>query len=142
VNLPLNANFDFSVNGFYERISTNSFNEKRAWATLTAYQEMSGFKPFLDLSLGNRWQSSSAFGQNFSSSDGNWTVGGGVEAPIADATALVGRVAYTRNFDKGQHWTYTFGVNHWFNEKISGVASVSFWESESTTYSVGLNFRF
>jgi hypothetical protein len=59
VNLPLGSNADFGFSGSYESIPTNSFQEKQAFASLTAYRELNGFKPFVDVSIGNIWQSSS-----------------------------------------------------------------------------------
>src|ERR1700690_806002 len=58
-NLPLGPNVDFGFSGSYESIPTNSFQEKQLFASLTAYQELDSFKPFVDVTLGNIWQSSS-----------------------------------------------------------------------------------
>ena len=144
VNLPLGTNADFGFSGSYESIPTNSFQEKQAFASLTAYRELDSFKPFVDVSLGNIWQSSSFGGVQYSDNKAVYALGAGVEAPVSDATALVGRVSYNKYFDSklGHHWTYSFGINHWLTEQVAGVASVAFRGSDSIIYTVGLALRF
>jgi len=139
-NLPLGANFDFGFSGTYESIPTNSFREKQLFASLTAYQELDSFKPFVDASLGNVWQSSTVGGFQYSDNKSIYAIGAGVEAPISDATAIVGRISYNKYFDSklGHHWTYSFGINHWLTERVAGVASVAFRGNDSIIYSVGL----
>jgi len=139
-NLPLGANFDFGFSGTYESIPTNSFREKQLFASLTAYQELDSFKPFVDVSLGNVWQSSTVGGFQYSDNKSIYAIGAGVEAPISDATAIVGRISYNKYFDSklGHHWTYSFGINHWLTERVAGVASVAFRGNDSIIYTVGL----
>ena len=139
-NLPLGANFDFGFSGTYESIPTNSFKEKQLFASLTAYQELDSFKPFVDASLGNVWQSSTVGGFQYSDNQSLYAIGAGVEAPISDATAIVGRISYNKYFDSklGHHWTYSFGINHWLTERVAGVASVAFRGNDSIIYTVGL----
>jgi len=139
-NLPLGANFDFGFSGTYESIPTNSFKEKQLFASLTAYQELDSLKPFVDASLGNVWQSSTVGGFQYSDNQSLYAIGAGVEAPISDATAIVGRISYNKYFDSklGHHWTYSFGINHWLTERVAGVASVAFRGNDSIIYTVGL----
>ena len=143
-NLPLGANFDFGFSGTYESIPTNSFKEKQLFASLTAYQELDSFKPFVDASLGNVWQSSIVGGFQYRNNQSIYAIGAGVEAPISDATAIVGRISYNKYFDSklGHHWTYSFSINHWLTEQVAGVASVAFRGSDSIIYTVGLAVRF
>jgi len=144
VNLPLGSNFDFGFSGSYESIPTNSFNEKQLFASLTAYQELDSFKPFVDASLGNDWQASTVGGFQYSDNKSIYAIGAGAEAPISDTTALVGRFGYNKYFDSklGHYWTYSFGINHWMTEQVAGVASVTFRGSDSVIYTVGLVVRF
>ncbi|MBI5382572.1 MAG: hypothetical protein HZA31_11785 [Opitutae bacterium] len=144
VNLPLMPNVDLGLGGYYESISTNDFTNKRLTATVTGYQEVNGFKPFIDVSLASDWQSSSYRGVDYSKTTGVYALGVGVEAPVSDNTALFGRIAYNKYFNgmTSRYYTYAFGFNHWFTPKVAGMASVSFWENDSVTYSVGLGYRF
>jgi len=144
VNLPIGTHFDFGCSGSYESINTNSFNEKQLSTSLTAYQEMDSFKPFVDASIGNIWQASTAGRVQYSDTKGIYAIGAGVEAPISDATALVARISYNKYFDSklGHHWTYSFGINHWLTEQVAGVASVAFRGNDSIIYTVGLVVRF
>jgi hypothetical protein len=144
VNLPLGANFDFGLSGSYESIPTNSFQEKQLLASLTSYLALDSFKPFADVSIGNIWQSSTVGGFQYSDNKSIYALGAGVEAPVSDATALVGRISYNKYFDSklGHHWTYAFGINHWFTERVAGVVSVAFRGSDSIIYTVGLALCF
>jgi hypothetical protein len=144
VNLPLSANFDFGFSGSYESIPTNNFNEQQLFASLTAYQELDSFKPFVDVSVGNDWQASKVGDFKYSANKSVYAIGTGAEAPISDTTAFVGRISYNAYFDTklGHHWTYSLGINHWLTEKVAAVASVAFRGSDSIIYTVGLAVRF
>ena len=144
VNLPLGTNFDFGFSGSYESINTNSFNEKQLFASLTAYQELDSFKPFVDVSIGNIWQASTVGGFQYSDNKSIYAIGAGAEAPISDTTALVGRISYNKFFDSklGHHWTYSVSINHWLTEQVAGIASIAFRGSDSIIYTVGMAVRF
>jgi hypothetical protein len=144
VNLPLGANFDFGFSGTYESIPTNNFNEQQLFASLTAYQELDSFKPFVDVSAGNIWQASRVGDFQYSDNKSVYAIGAGAEAPISDTTAIVGRISYNAYFDTklGHHWTYSLGINHWLTERVAAVASVAFRGSDSIIYTVGLAVRF
>jgi len=143
-NLPLTSNFDLGLSGYHEWISTNSFREKQLAASVIAYYEMSGFKPFADISVGNVWQSSTVRGIRYSDNNGFYSFGAGVEAPISDSTALTARVGHSEYFDAalGGHWNYVFGISHWFTEKAAVLVSVNFRESDSLIYSFGVGVCF
>lgn len=144
VNVPAAPNFDFSFGGSYERFSDYSIEDKRLFGTARVFRDLNSFKPFVDLSLIGTWQSSKVGSYSYSSNDGLWAGGVGLEVPVGDATALTGRVAYNRYFkaENGHYWTYGLSLHHWFTQKLGGQISVLFWESDSVTYSLGLNVRF
>ncbi len=144
INLPIAPSFDFSLGGSYEKFSDYSVEDKRVFGMVRAYRELNGIRPFIDLSLIGTWQSSQVGSTSYSSNDGLWAGGLGLEVPVADTTALFARVAYHKYFKSGNgHYsTYGAGIHHWFNERIGAEASVLFWESDSITYSVGLNVRY
>lgn len=144
VNLPAATNLDFAFGGSYERFSDYSVEDKRLFGTIRAHHDLNGFRPFVDLSLIGTWQSSKVGSYSYSSNDGIWAAGVGVEVPVADATAIIGRAAYQKYFksENGHYWTYSMGLQHWFTERLGGQISVLFWESDSVIYSAGLNIRF
>jgi hypothetical protein len=144
LNLPVHPNLDFSLSGLSERISTNDYRETQFLATLTAHREMSGVTPFFDVTLGNVRQSSEVNGIDYREDQNLYALGGGIEAPVADATALFGRIAFNQYFKNrlGHYWTYTVGLNHWFTPKVGCVGSVTWRGNDSTYLGFGLNLRF
>ncbi len=143
-NLPLSANLD--VNGFasYERFSDFSIRDQRIGATLVAYKELEYFKPFVEAGVAGTWQESTFGNRTYKSHDGLYIAGLGVEAAVGRMTALVLKADYNKYFDSdnGHYWTYTAGINTWFNEKIGGYASIAFNESETTVYTFGAVYRY
>ena len=143
-NYPLHANLD--LNGFasYERFSDFSVRDKRLGATVVAYKELDYFKPFAEAGVAGTWQSSSIDGRTYKNHDGIYLLGIGVEAAVGRRTALVLKAGFNKYFDSdnGDFWTYTAGLNTWFNDKIGGHVSIAFNESETTVYTFGAVYRF
>jgi hypothetical protein len=144
VNLPLRESIDLNIGGILETIDTYDFEEKQAMATLVVHGEASGFRPFADVSLGGVWQSSTVDGVNYKDDQAFGGLGVGVEAPVADATALVGRIAYNKFFssEAGDFWLYSVGVNHWVSRKFVILGAATFREQDSIYYSVGIGLKF
>ena len=144
VNLPLTPYLDLGVSGSSESFSDYEVKDVRASAGLTAYRDFNAFKGFVDTSLGGTWQSSEVNGISYRENDGLYAFGAGIEAPFTDTSALFARVAYNHYFqrDHGHYWTYTAGANHWFNEKFGASLSVTYFESSSIIYTLGVNVRF
>ena len=144
VNLPLMSFLDFGVSGSSESFRDYSVKDQRAAAALIAYRDFNSLKAFADASIGGTWQSSKVSGVSYRDNDGIYAFGVGFEAPFTDRSALVGRVALNQYFkrDRGHYWTYTAGANHWFNEKLGATLTVSFFESTSIIYGLGVTVRF
>jgi hypothetical protein len=142
--LPLRANLD--VNGFAstQRFSDFDIRDQRLGATLLAYRELDYFKPFVEAGVAGTWQSSTLSGRTFKNHDGLYLAAVGIEAALGRVTALTAKVGYNQYFDSdnGEYWTYTLGLNTWFNDRIGGQAAIAFNESETTVYSAGLVCRF
>jgi hypothetical protein len=143
-NLPLSANLDLHGYGYYERFSDFDVRDKRIGASVLAYREYDYFKPFIEGGLAGSWQSSTIAGRKYESHDGLYIAGLGVEAAVSRQSALFIKATLNKYFDSdnGDYWTYTGGVNTWFNDKIGGLISVAFNESETTVYTFGLFVRF
>lgn len=146
VNLPVKSNLDVAFSYGYEHSSRSSLKlrEHSVGATVRAYNPYEGVKLFSDATLGYAWTRLRAPAANLSENDAFWSLGVGVEAPVAAATSLIGRVAYVDGFsgDTDGSWTFTGGVNHWFTSKVFGLASVTFVENDSVVYSLGGGLRF
>jgi hypothetical protein len=144
VNLPLTHFLDLGVSGSSESFRDYDVKDHRASASLVAHRDFNALKAFADVSLGGTWQSSEVGGVSYRDSDGIYALGVGFEAPFTDRSALFARIAHNQYFkrDRGHYWTYAGGANHWFTDKLGGSFSVTFFESSSITYSVGVNVRF
>jgi len=146
-NLPLSANLDLGFGYAYERLSDGpiKFREHALSASLTPFVNVAdNVKVFADATLGYAWAKFRGAGVNGSDNDGFWSLGAGAELALGARTALTGRVAYNDAFDNGSEgsWAFTAGVNHWFTEQVAGIASVTFVESDSIVYQIGVAFRF
>ena len=144
VNFPLTPFLDFGASGSSESFRDYSVKDQRASAALTAYHDFNALKAFADASIGGTWQSSKVNGVSYRANDGIYAFGVGIEAPFTDRSALLGRAALNQYFqrDRGHYWTYTVGANHWFNDKLGATVSVTFFESTSIIYGLGVNVRF
>ena len=146
-NVPVTANLDLGFGYGYERLSDSSlkYREHVLSASLTPYLKVAeNLKLFADAVVGHAWAKADTFGVTDSDNDGIWAAGVGAEFAVASRTALTGRVAYNDTFDSNSDgsWSFTGGVNHWFTEKVAGVASVTFVEDDSIIYQIGVAFRF
>ena len=142
--LPLNSFLDATVRASYEKFNDYSISDRRVGGSLIGYADMDMWKPFIEVSVANTAQSSTVGGIKYSSSDGYWSVGAGIEAPVTRSTAIFGLATRNNYFDSklDSYWTYKFGVNTWFTPKVGGVISISIFEGESVTYSFGMTYRF
>ncbi len=146
-NLPLSANLDLGFGYGYERLSDGGvkYREHAISASLTPFVNVAeNVKVFADATVGYAWAKARGFGGSASDDDGLWSLGVGAELALGARTALTGRVAYNDAFDSGSDgsWAFTAGVNHWFTEKVAGIAGVTFVESDAIIYQVGVAFRF
>ena len=144
VNFPLTPFLDLGVSGSSESFSDYSVKDHRASAAMIAYRDFNVLKGFIDVSIGGTWQSSKVSGVSYRASDGLYAFGAGFEAPFTDRSALFGRIARNQYFDADReaYWTYSAGANHWFTDKLGATISVTFFESSSITYALGVNVRF
>ncbi len=142
--LPVRANID--MNGFasYQRFSDFSIRDQRLGATVLGYRELDYFKPFLEAGIAGTWQSSTIAGRTYKNHDGLYLAALGIEAALGRTTALTMKAGYNQYFDRdnGEYWTYTLGLNTWLNDRIGGLVSIAFNESETTVYTVGLVCRY
>lgn len=143
-NIPITSFLDGGVRASYEKFNDYSISDRRFVGSLIGYADLDTWKPFIELSIGNTAQSSTFSGVTYKNNENYWSVGAGVEAPVTKTTAIFGLATRNNYFDskRDSYWTYKFGVNTWFNQKFGGVASVSIFEGESVTYSLGLTYRF
>ncbi len=146
-NLPLTANLDLGFGYGYERLSDSGlkYREHAISASLTPFVTVAeNVKLFADATVGYAWAKARGFGGNASDDDGIWSLGAGAELGLGARTALTGRVSYNDAFDGNSDgsWAFTVGVNHWFTEKVAGLAGVTFVEDDSIVYQVGVAFRF
>ena len=139
-----NTRLDLGLGGSSESFSDYHVKDHRASAGLTAYRDFNFLKGFLDVSIGGTWQSSKVSGVTYRASDGLYAFGAGFEAPFTDRSALFGRIARNQYFDRDReaYWTYAAGANHWFTDKLGATFSVTFFESSSIIYALGVNVRF
>jgi hypothetical protein len=147
VNLPVAANIDLGLAYDYMRSSNANYKlrEHSVGATVRAYNRYEGVKLFSDATLGYAWSRARVPAANFRLSDDDafWSLGVGVEAPVANATALVGRVGYNDDFNRGSgSWTFTGGANHWFTSNVFGQATVTFVERDAIIYGISAGVRF
>lgn len=143
-NIPLHPVLDLAISGAHEEIDTNDFRERSVFATLVAHWNARDITPYVTLGAGNVWQSVRIDGEKISEDEAVFAAGLGFEAPVADRTALDGRVTYHRYADNDldAYWIYGLGLNHGFTERVVGTVSVQFRESDSIIVSVGAAFRF
>ena len=146
-NVPLSANLDLGFGYGYERLSDAGikYREHVISASLTPYVTVAeNLKLFADATVGFGWAKTRVGTFSDSDNDGIWALGAGAELALGARTALTGRVAYNDVFDNttDSSWSFTVGVNHWFTEKVAGVAGITFVESDSIVYQVGVAFRF
>ncbi len=146
-NLPLSANLDLGFGYGYERLSDGGlkYREHAISASLTPFVTVAeNVKVFADATVGHAWAKARNFGTSASDDDSFWSLGVGAELGLGARTALTGRVSYNDAFDGNSEgsWAFTAGVNHWFTEKVAGIAGVTFVESDSIVYQVGVAFRF
>jgi hypothetical protein len=150
-NVPLASFLDVGVKTSYEKFSGSwqnfgnySISDRRITGSVIGYYDTDYFKPFIELSYTNTAQSSTFAGATNKNSEGLWGTGIGIEAPVTKSTAIFGLATYNRYFNNNydNYWTYKFGINTWFTRNVGGVASVSFWDGESTTVSLGIIYRF
>jgi hypothetical protein len=143
-NFPIAANLDLAGYASYERFSDYSVRDKRIGANLVGYRELEYFKPFVELGVAGTWQSSTIGGRNYEKHDGIYNGGLGVEAAVGRHTAVFLKANFNKYFDSdnGDYWTYTAGLNTWFNDKIGGYASIAFNEGETTVYTFAVVYRY
>ena len=144
LNVPVTSFLDFTASGSSESFSDYSIRDQRTVAGLTAFRDFNNFKASADASIGGTWQSSKVNGISYDANDGLYVLGAGLEAPVTDTSAIFGRIAVNRYFknDRGHYWTYTAGADHWFNQKFGAVGSVTFFDSSSVTFALGVTVRF
>jgi hypothetical protein len=137
-NIAVLPHFDLGAIVSLERFSSYSIHDDRVGAYARGFTEINGFRPFADLTVGGTWQSSTFNGATHRSNDGIYGGAFGIEAPVARSTALIGRIGYNRYLDSnnGHYWQYSLSLNHWLTSQLNLGASVSFQESDSTTYSL------
>jgi hypothetical protein len=143
-NIPLNAFLDAHVLASYEKFKDYSISDTRFGGSLIGYADLDVWKPFAEVAIANTAQSSTVSGIKYNSSDAYWSVGVGIEAPASRSTAVFALITRNNYFNSklDSYWTYKFGVNTWFTEKIGGLIAISFFKSESITTSIGLTYRF
>ena len=143
-NAPLSSFLDATVQASYEKFGDYSLKDKRFGGSLVGYADLDSWKPFAELGFTNTAQSSTVSGIKYSNSENLCSFGMGVEAPVSKSTAVFALVAYNRYFNTkiDSYWTYKFGVNTWVTPKLGAVFSVSIWDGESTTCSLGVMYRF
>jgi hypothetical protein len=143
-NFPVTTALDIAINGAMEEIDTNDYQEQNLFASVIAHWDARDLTPYLVAGIGNVWQSVTVAGEKISEDEAVYLAGAGIEAPIGDRTALDARATYHRyaSDDGGDYWIYGLSLNHWFSEKLAGTAAVSFRDSDSILYSVGVAFRF
>jgi hypothetical protein len=143
-NAPLASFLDASLHASYEKFGDYSLKDQRFGGSLIGYADLDTWKPFAELGFTNTAQSSTVSGIKYTNSENLCSFGMGVEAPVSKSTSVFGVVAYNRYFnDKiDSYWTYKFGINTWVTPKLGAVLSVSIWDGESTTTSLGMVYRF
>jgi len=150
-NVPLASFLDVGVKTSYEKFSGSrqdfgdySISDRRITGSLLGYFDADYIKPFVELSYTNTAQTSTFVGVKNKNNEGLCGVGVGIEAPVSKSTAIFGLATYNRylNGNYDNYWTYKFGINTWFTRKVGGVVSVSIWDGESTTFSLGVMYRF
>ncbi|HUJ43216.1 MAG TPA: hypothetical protein VLW52_06385 [Opitutaceae bacterium] len=145
LNLPTADNWDIGFNYGFERVADSPrITENTAGTSVTGYFKAAGVKPFADVDLGYLWHRTKPSDPTERYDRATYAVGTGFEAPIIDATAFVGRVAYNNEFRRGtrREFTYTAGLDQHFSDHVGGLVNVSFHENNSTVYNVGLLFLF
>ena len=146
VNLPVAQGLDAVFAYGYENVDDGfDLSEHSLSAGLRAFTEYSGVRPFADATLGYAWTDLDNAGPlSGSDDDGFWSLGVGVEVPVAAATALYGRIGYNDGFDGDVDgsWSFSGGVSHWFTPKLAGLAEVTFNEDDSIVYQLGVALRF
>jgi len=112
--------------------------------SVTGYFKAAGVKPFADLDLGYLWHRTKPSEATERYDRATSAFGSGFEAPVIDATAIVGRVAYNNEFRRGtrREITYTAGLDQHFSDHMGAVVNVTFHEKNSTVYNVGMVFLF
>jgi hypothetical protein len=144
LNVPLTPYLDFGASGTFESFRDYDLKDNRAFAGLTAYHDFNALKAFADASIGGTWQSSKVGGVSYSNNSTIYGVGGGIELPFSDRSALFARLAYNKYSQSGlgHYMTYAGGASHWFNEKLGATVTVTFFESDSVTFALGAMIRF
>jgi hypothetical protein len=143
-NVPLTDFLDASVRVSSEKINDYDISDQRFGGSLIGYADMDTWKPFMELSVANTAQSSTIAGKTYKNSENYWSVGVGIEAAVTKTVAIFGAATLNNYFDnkRDSYWTYKLGLNTWLTPKIGCMFSVSFYESESVTYTLGMNYRF
>jgi hypothetical protein len=145
-NIPLNSFLDAGVKTSFEKFSEDNLRitDQRITGSVVGYADLENYKPFAEVSLTNTAQTSTFSGLKYKNNESFSSFGAGIEAPVSRSSSIFGLITYNRYFNRNldSYWTYKFGLNTWLTPKLGAVIAVSFWESESTTYSLGLMYRF
>ncbi|MFT3870096.1 MAG: hypothetical protein QM715_16735 [Nibricoccus sp.] len=143
-NVPILDFLDAGFRASSERFSNFNYTDRRIGGYVTAYADLEWAKPFVEFSIGETNQSSTYNNVKYRNRESLWATSFGLEIPVTRSSALFASAAYTEYFNSSYDsaWIYKFGLNTWFTPKLGAMIGASFYESESITYSLGLNFRF
>ena len=140
VNLPVAANLDVAFSYEYVHIDDSlvDANGNALGATARYHTLWSGVKPFADATLGYTWLDADNWISGFEYDEFFWDLGVGVEIPVANATAIIGRVGYSELFDNDfdGSWNFTVGASHWFSPRLAGTIQVTFAAGGATMLNV------
>lgn len=139
VNLPLNANFDLSLDYSYAWLEGAVDVGHTVDAGLTGYIARGQDKYFAEASLGYSW-----IDGRFDDDHAVWGVAAGIERSVSDKVSCTLSAGYDDDF--GNHregsWDGTVGATYSFTAKLVGQASVSLIEGGSIGYAAGVAYRF
>lgn len=143
-NVPILDFLDAGFRASSERFSNFSYTDRRIGGYVTAYTDLDWAKPYVEFSISETNQSSSYNNVKYRNRESLWATGLGLEVPVTRSSALFGSATYTEYFNSSYDsaWIYKLGLNTWFTPKLGAVVGISFYESESVTYSLGVNIRF
>lgn len=147
-NQPVSDVVDLSATYSFNQVNGDALDLTQSTLEIGAvyYSQLEKYTPFMSASLGYGWDKWKFQAPTLNDNDEGffYSIGVGVEVPVADKTALIGEFSYQDGTDSDTEDSFGLevGVNHWFTEKLAFKASAYIVEDDSVTFRIGARLAF
>lgn len=146
LNVPVHTYLDLAEGGAYAERCNGAIKDdwKQVVASLTAHTTINGVTPFFDVGLTHSSFTEKYLGSEFHGEGSYYQTGAGFEIPLGQRASLALRIGGEANTQAGSqfYWQKSVKGAYWLTPRVASVASVSFYESLSVFYSVGIRLVF